>query len=48
MFLCDILEVMDSPKPHFNMISTVVRAYKKRKFVIHSFGNTHRCEVSVS
>lgn len=41
MFVRELLEFYDEPRPHFNTLSTMVRALEKRGFVGHrQFGTT--------
>ena len=43
MFVKDIVALFDDPKPHFNTISTMVRALETKGFLSHeSFGPTYR------
>lgn len=43
MFVKDLVEKYDDPKPHFNTISTYVRALENKGFLTHeSFGTTYR------
>ena len=49
MFVRDIVELYPEPKPHFNTISTYVRALEAKGLLRHeAFGNTHRYEAAVS
>lgn len=42
-FVNEIVDVMPSPKPAYNTISTIVRILEKKEFVDHeSFGRTFR------
>ncbi len=42
-FVKDILKEFDSPKPHYNTLSTMVRNLEDKKYVGHeAFGNTYR------
>ncbi|MCC8034381.1 MAG: BlaI/MecI/CopY family transcriptional regulator [Rikenellaceae bacterium] len=42
-FVSDILSRMDSPKPAYNTVSTIVRILERKGFVSHhSFGKSHR------
>ncbi|MDP3645044.1 MAG: BlaI/MecI/CopY family transcriptional regulator [Bacteroidota bacterium] len=42
LFVKEIIEQFDEPKPHYNTISTVVRGLEDKGFVGHEqFGNTH-------
>ena len=43
MFVKELLELYDEPKPHFNTISTMVRTLESKGFLDHeAFGNTYR------
>lgn len=43
LFVKEIIEQLDEPKPHYNTISTIVRGLEDKGFVGHEqFGNTHR------
>ena len=43
MFIKDVIERLDDPKPHYNTISTIVRALEEKGFIGHEqFGNTYR------
>lgn len=43
LFVREILEQYDDPKPHFNTISTIVRGLEDRGFLSHnSFGKTYQ------
>ncbi len=49
MFVRDLLERLPEPKPHFNTVSTFVRALEEKGFVGHEqFGNTFRYFARVS
>ncbi len=49
LFVKDLLEQYDDPKPHFNTLSTIVRALEERGFLSHkSFGNSHQYYVLVT
>ena len=49
LFVRDILELFDEPKPHYNTISTVVRVLEEKGFVDHRvYGNTHQYFAKVS
>ena len=41
MFVKELLELYDDPKPHFNTLSTIVRILEREGFLGHKqFGNT--------
>ena len=43
MFVKDILDIVPEPKPHFNTISTMVRALEAKGHVSHkAYGNTYQ------
>ena len=43
MFVKDILELLPEPKPHFNTVSTMVRALEAKGFVSHkAYGNSYQ------
>lgn len=49
MFVREMLELLPEPKPHFNTVSTFVRALEEKGFVAHErFGNTYRYYAAVS
>ena len=43
MFVKELLEFYDEPRPHFNTLSTMVRILEKEGFLDHKqFGNTYQ------
>ena len=49
LFVKELLEFYDEPKPHFNTISTIVRTLEEKGFVAHkAFGNTYQYYAIVS
>ncbi|MDO4185708.1 MAG: BlaI/MecI/CopY family transcriptional regulator [Bacteroidales bacterium] len=43
MFVKDMLELYDDPKPHFNTLSTVVRGLEDKGYVAHrAYGATYQ------
>lgn len=49
LYVKDILEFYDDPKPHFNTVSTIVRGLEEKGFVAHeAHGKTYRYYASVS
>ena len=43
MFVRELLEFYDEPKPHFNTLSTMVRTLESNGFVSHkAFGNSYQ------
>jgi predicted transcriptional regulator len=49
MFVKEIIELFPKPKPHYNTVSTMVRALEEKGFLDHEqFGNTYRYFAKVS
>ena len=49
MFVRDLVELYPDPKPHFNTVSTMVRALESKGYVDHkSFGPTYQYFAAVS
>lgn len=49
LFVRELLELYEEPKPHFNTLSTIVRGLEEKGFIEHnSFGNTYQYFPSVS
>jgi predicted transcriptional regulator len=49
LFVKEIIDLLDEPKPHFNTISTIVRGLEAKGYVAHeAFGNTYRYHAAVS
>ena len=43
MFVRELVELADEPKPHFNTLSTMVRGLESKGYLAHeAFGNTYR------
>jgi len=43
LYVKDVIDEMEDPKPHYNTVSTIVRGLEEKGFVGHEqFGNTHR------
>lgn len=43
LFVKQLLDYYDEPKPHFNTLSTIVRGLEEKAFLSHSsFGNTYQ------
>lgn len=43
LFVKEIIDELEEPKPHYNTISTIVRGLEEKGFVAHEqFGNTYR------
>ena len=49
LFVKQILDFYDEPKPHFNTLSTIVRGLEEKGFLDHNtFGNTYQYFAKVS
>lgn len=49
LFVKEMINLLDDPKPHFNTISTIVRGLEAKGYVAHEvFGNTYRYHAAVS
>lgn len=49
MFVREMLECYDEPRPHFNTVSTTVRILEDKGFVSHeSVGSSHRYQAAVT
>lgn len=49
LFVKEILEFYDDPKPHFNTLSTIVRGLEEKGYLAHeAFGNTYRYFAAVT
>jgi len=49
LFVREILEFYDDPKPHFNTLSTIVRGLEEKGFLSHkSYGSTYQYCIEVS
>ncbi|MBO8478065.1 MAG: BlaI/MecI/CopY family transcriptional regulator [Bacteroidetes bacterium] len=43
MFVRELLDLYDEPKPHFNTLSTIVRSLEEKGYLSHrSYGKTYR------
>lgn len=43
MFVRELVELAEEPKPHFNTLSTMVRGLEAKGYLAHeAFGNTYR------
>jgi len=43
LFVKDMLDFYDEPKPHFNTLSTIVRGLEEKGFLSHkTYGNTYQ------
>lgn len=48
-FVKELLDFFDDPKPHFNTVSTFVRALEEKGFLSHkSFGSTYQYFATIS
>lgn len=49
LFVKQILDYYEEPKPHFNTLSTIVRGLEEKGFLTHTaFGNTYQYVAAVS
>ena len=49
LFVKDILDFYDEPKPHFNTLSTIVRGLEDKEFLSHkTYGNTYQYYAVIS
>jgi len=49
LFVKDILDYYDEPKPHFNTLSTIVRGLEEKGFLSHkTYGNTYQYYAVIS
>lgn len=49
LFVKQLLEYYEEPKPHFNTLSTIVRGLEEKGFLAHNtFGNTYQYYTAVS
>lgn len=49
LFVKQLLEYYEEPKPHFNTLSTIVRGLEEKGFLSHhTFGNTYQYYATVS
>ncbi|MDR2916829.1 MAG: BlaI/MecI/CopY family transcriptional regulator [Tannerella sp.] len=49
LFVKDILDFYDEPKPHFNTLSTIVRGLEEKGFLAHkTYGNTYQYYAIIS
>lgn len=49
LFVRQLLEFYDEPRPHFNTLSTIVRGLEEKGFLAHkAFGNTYQYYAAVS
>lgn len=49
MFIRELLEFYDEPKPHYNTLSTLVRGLEEKGFISYKpYGNTYQYYAAVS
>lgn len=49
LFVKEILEFYDNPRPHFNTVSTIVRGLEEKGYIDHKpFGKTYQYYATVS
>ncbi|PKP42368.1 MAG: transcriptional regulator [Bacteroidetes bacterium HGW-Bacteroidetes-10] len=49
LFVRELLDLYEDPKPHFNTLSTIVRGLEEKGFIGHnSFGNTYQYYAEIS
>ncbi len=49
LFVRELLEMQEEPKPHFNTLSTIVRGLEEKGFLRHkSFGSTYQYYPEIS
>lgn len=49
LFVKEMLEFYDEPKPHFNTLSTIVRGLEEKGYLAHkAYGNTYQYYATVS
>ncbi len=49
LFVKDMLDFYDEPKPHFNTLSTIVRGLEEKGFLSHkTYGNTYQYYAIIS
>jgi len=49
LFVKDILDFYDEPRPHFNTLSTIVRGLEDKGFLYHkTYGNTYQYYAIIS
>lgn len=49
MFVKQLLELYEEPRPHFNTLSTIVRGLEEKGYLSHTaFGNTYQYHAVVS
>jgi predicted transcriptional regulator len=49
LFVKELLDFYNDPKPHFNTLSTIVRGLEEKGFLAHkTYGNTHQYYAIIS
>lgn len=49
MFVKQLVELYEEPRPHFNTLSTIVRGLEEKGYLSHTaFGNTYQYYATVS
>lgn len=49
MFVKQLVELYEEPRPHFNTLSTIVRGLEEKGYLLHTaFGNTYQYYATVS
>jgi len=49
LFVKELLDFYDNPKPHFNTLSTIVRGLEEKEFLSHrTYGNTYQYYAMIS
>lgn len=49
LFVREIVELYDDPKPHFNTLSTIVRGLEEKGYISHkSYGSTYQYFAAIS
>ncbi len=49
LFVKELLELMEEPKPHYNTLSTIVRTLEEKGYISYkAYGNTHQYYASIS
>lgn len=49
LFVRELLDLQEEPKPHYNTLSTIVRALEEKEYIGYKvFGNTHQYYTLVS
>jgi len=49
MFVKELLDLLDEPKPHYNTVSTIIRTLEEKGYIKYkSFGNSYQYYATVS